>query len=129
MTRTIDSSSSTISTRLVARAAVTSVAISVTSHDVAALPLGLVQRVIGALDQVGDVAGVVGVAGDAEARRQRSVLERIALDDRAHPLGVDERRGLRRARQERDELVAAVPGHDRVLPRLARQELDHLLED
>src|SRR5262245_47847839 len=127
-TRTIDSSSSTISTRLVARAAAACVAISVASDEVSPLPLGVVEGVVGALDQVADVAGIVGIAGDAEARGQRAVLERIALDDRAHPLGIDQRRRLRRARQEGDELVAAVPRHDRVAPRLARQQLDDLLE-
>src|SRR5437870_12257708 len=62
-----------------------------TSHEVSSLTLSLVQGVVGALDQVDDVSGVVGVTGDTEARRQWSVLERIALDDRAHALGVDDR--------------------------------------
>src|SRR5499433_4446335 len=116
-------SSSTISTRFVPCGA-----ISVTSDEVSPLPLGVVEGVVGALDQVADVARIVWIAGDAEARGQRAVLEGIALDDRAHPLGVDQRRRLRRARQEGDELIAAVPGDNRIAPRLARQELDDLLE-
>src|SRR5438876_939372 len=84
--RTVAGSSSTIRMRLVERVSpgASSMAISETSHEVSSLTLGIVQGVVGALDQVGDVSGVVGVTGDAEARRQRSVLERIALDDRAH---------------------------------------------
>src|SRR5437660_3602264 len=128
--RTVAGSSSTIRMRLVERVSpgASSMAISETSHEVSSLTLGIVQGVVGALDQVGDVSGVVGVTGDAEARRQRSVLKRIALDDRAHALGVDDRGRLGGARQERDELVAAVSSHDRVAPRLARQELHDLLE-
>src|SRR5438132_11638104 len=127
--RTVAGSSSTIRMRLVERVSpASSMAISETPHEVSSLTLGIVQGVVGALDQVGDVSGVVGVTGDAEARRQRSVLTRIALDDRAHALGADDRGRLGGARQERDELVAAVSSHDRVPPRLARQELHDLLE-
>src|SRR5947209_15784735 len=128
--RTVAGSSSTIRMRLVERVSpgASSMAILETSHEVSSLTLGVVQGVVGALDQVDDVSGVVGVTGDTEARRQWSVLERIALDDRAHALGVDDRGRLGGARQERDELVAAVSSHARVAPRLARQELHDLLE-
>src|SRR5258705_2539490 len=123
-------SSSTISTVFVMRALpVGSVVTSEASHEIPPLSFGLVQGVVGALDQVGDAPGVVGKARDAEARRQWSVRERVALDDRAHALGVDERRRLGRARKQRDELVTALSGHDRVASQLARQELHDLLED
>src|SRR2546426_12387136 len=123
-------SSSTIRTVLVARAVVVIIGSpQETSNDVPPLPLGLVESVVGALDQVGDAPGIVRKAGHAEARRQRPVLERIALDDRAHAFRVHDRRRLGRAREEGDEFVAAVPGHDSVAPGLARQELDDLLED
>src|SRR5947209_2763830 len=66
--RTVAGSSSTIRMRLVERVSpgASSMAISETSHEVSSLTLGIVQGVVGALDQVGDVFGVDGGTGDAE---------------------------------------------------------------
>src|SRR5262249_4711538 len=100
-----------------------------TSNDVSALPLCLVERMVGTLDQVGHTPGLVRKATHTKPRGQGAVLEGVALDDRAHPLGVHECRRFGRARQQGDELIAAVSGDDGITARLAGQELDDLLED
>ena len=74
---------------------------------VLAEPLGLVQRGVGGLQEVAQIAAVVGPAGDAERQRQPPAAQ---IDARQAPLQAAADRagvGLRRLRQQQRELLAA----------------------
>ncbi len=85
-------------------------------HGGVADRLGVVERDVGAPQQVGDRLRVVGTERDADRaadRDRHAVQDHRFAQDRAHPLG--ERLGLGRIADhalQDDELVAAQPGHE-----------------
>ena len=119
--------------RLLAEAGdpVTLPVVRVVQQDAGAAPaLGLVHREVGRPDEVGGPAGVVGVDGDAGARRE---AERIPLPDGSHlddqredHLGPPDGFGRPRRREEDRDLVAANARHE---VRLGESMAERLPED